>query len=204
MLVKRTGSIFKEFAMPLKNYCKKTLRLKNLLKHLELPKGDKANTKIMKSKSKTEVVSKPIKDRVLKKTYLRKEVKKSELEEYVDKILSPKMTVTYFHEQHLKKTEVVPPCIRLDPYVIDSLNPKKTYYWCGCALSKTEPFCDGSHHDSIFKMTSFKVDDKNNKNIKLCGCRQTTKKPYCDDITCIRLKALEDGKKARGIIDNKQ
>ena len=54
----------------------------------------------------------------------------------------------------------------------------KTYYWCSCGLSKTQPLCDGSHKDTSFTPVKY-VAERNKKEI-MCGCKQTKKPPYCD------------------------
>lgn len=33
------------------------------------------------------------------------------------------------------------------PSIRVGVNKGKTYYWCGCGLSKKQPFCDGSHKE---------------------------------------------------------
>lgn len=54
----------------------------------------------------------------------------------------------------------------------------KTYAYCSCGKSKTQPFCDGSHAGAEFKPVIFKVE-KTGKQY-LCGCKQTDNPPYCD------------------------
>ena len=34
----------------------------------------------------------------------------------------------------------------------------KSYYWCTCGLSAKQPFCDGSHKDTIFKPLPYKAE----------------------------------------------
>ncbi|ARN74620.1 CDGSH iron-sulfur domain-containing protein [Oceanicoccus sagamiensis] len=63
------------------------------------------------------------------------------------------------------------------PFMVN-LEEGKTYYWCSCGLSKTQPLCDGSHKDSSF--TPVKYDALKNKKQIMCGCKQTKKPPYCD------------------------
>lgn len=62
------------------------------------------------------------------------------------------------------------------PYVLD-LAPG-TYWWCACGLSKTQPFCDGSHKDTEF--TPVRVDIESATSVALCGCKCSANKPYCD------------------------
>ncbi|MHB8257567.1 MAG: CDGSH iron-sulfur domain-containing protein [Acidiferrobacterales bacterium] len=62
------------------------------------------------------------------------------------------------------------------PYVLD-LAPG-TYWWCACGLSKTQPFCDGSHKDTEF--TPVRIDIESATSVALCGCKCSASKPYCD------------------------
>lgn len=63
------------------------------------------------------------------------------------------------------------------PMVVE-LEVGKTYTWCSCGESKTQPYCDGSHKGTDFKPVVFKVE-KTGKQY-LCGCKQTDNPPYCD------------------------
>jgi CDGSH-type Zn-finger protein len=53
-----------------------------------------------------------------------------------------------------------------------------TYYWCQCGLSKTQPYCDGSHAGTIFSPKEFTVSEK--KQVALCLCKATKGSPFCD------------------------
>ena len=55
----------------------------------------------------------------------------------------------------------------------------ETYMWCACGLSKSQPFCDGSHKGTKFTPVKFVADD--NGMVPFCGCKQTRCPPYCDD-----------------------
>ena len=55
----------------------------------------------------------------------------------------------------------------------------KTYYWCACGLSKSQPFCDGSHQGTEFEPVKFVAEDK--VMVAFCGCKQSRYKPFCDD-----------------------
>ncbi|HXL74168.1 MAG TPA: CDGSH iron-sulfur domain-containing protein [bacterium] len=58
------------------------------------------------------------------------------------------------------------------------LEAGKTYAWCACGDSKSQPFCDGSHSTTEFKPLIFKAEEK--KTAYLCQCKHSNNKPYCD------------------------
>ena len=58
------------------------------------------------------------------------------------------------------------------------LEEGKTYYWCTCGRSKSQPFCDGSHAGSAFEPLEY-VAPKSGKQF-LCQCKRTGKAPLCD------------------------
>jgi CDGSH iron-sulfur domain-containing protein 3 len=54
----------------------------------------------------------------------------------------------------------------------------KTYWWCACGRSKSQPFCDGSHKGTAFspiEWTAVKTE-----RAFFCACKRTTKQPLCD------------------------
>ena len=54
----------------------------------------------------------------------------------------------------------------------------KTYWWCACGRSKTQPFCDGSHKVTAFRPIEYKADKS--EQVWFCACKRTSKKPTCD------------------------
>lgn len=54
----------------------------------------------------------------------------------------------------------------------------QSYEWCSCGLSKTKPFCDGSHEGTGCEPVTFVA--KKTETVLLCGCRETGDPPYCD------------------------
>lgn len=63
------------------------------------------------------------------------------------------------------------------PYIVE-LESGKTYYWCSCGRSETQPFCDGSHKGTNFEPVKVEVDET--KKMGLCGCKHTKNAPRCD------------------------
>lgn len=64
-----------------------------------------------------------------------------------------------------------------EPYVVD-VERGKSYYWCACGRSKTQPFCDGSHQGTGLEPVAFKA--KKTETAYLCGCKKTANPPFCD------------------------
>jgi CDGSH-type Zn-finger protein len=54
----------------------------------------------------------------------------------------------------------------------------KTYFWCACGRSRSQPFCDGSHRGSEF--TPIKFEAERAQRIYFCACKRSALKPRCD------------------------
>ena len=54
----------------------------------------------------------------------------------------------------------------------------KTYFWCACGRSASQPFCDGSHKDT--GIAPMKYTAEASKKLFFCGCKATDKAPLCD------------------------
>ena len=65
----------------------------------------------------------------------------------------------------------------ISPYAID-VEKGKDYYWCACGLSKTQPFCDGSHKTTEFTPKQFTASES--ATVYFCGCKQSNNAPLCD------------------------
>lgn len=63
------------------------------------------------------------------------------------------------------------------PYAVD-LEGGKTYYWCACGRSKTQPFCDGAHEGTTFQPVAFTPEKAD--TYYLCGCKHSASKQLCD------------------------
>ena len=47
-----------------------------------------------------------------------------------------------------------PEIAQKSPYAV-AVESGKTYYWCSCGKSKSQPFCDGAHQGSPFSPVAF-------------------------------------------------
>ena len=54
----------------------------------------------------------------------------------------------------------------------------KSYWWCACGRSKSQPFCDGSHKATEFTPVKFTIVKA--EKLWLCGCKHTHNQPFCD------------------------
>jgi CDGSH-type Zn-finger protein len=53
------------------------------------------------------------------------------------------------------------------------------YWWCVCGLSKSQPFCDGSHKaEGLFQPMAWTAPKTGER--WLCQCKQTANAPFCD------------------------
>jgi CDGSH-type Zn-finger protein len=71
----------------------------------------------------------------------------------------------------------VPVVAQKSPYPV-AVEEGKSYYWCACGLSTTQPFCDGSHKGSGLAPLPYKAEAS--KTLYFCGCKATKTAPFCD------------------------
>ncbi len=63
------------------------------------------------------------------------------------------------------------------PYRVE-VEKGETYHWCACGLSKTQPFCDGSHGGTGNEPVAFVAEES--EMVFFCGCKATKNEPLCD------------------------
>ena len=63
------------------------------------------------------------------------------------------------------------------PYTVD-VESGKSYFWCSCGESASQPFCDGSHKNTGFSPVKYKANES--KKVFFCGCKETQLQPMCD------------------------
>ena len=71
------------------------------------------------------------------------------------------------------------------PYATE-VEEGKTYYWCACGKSKTQPFCDGSHKDTDISPVKYVADESG--TAYFCGCKATKDRPMCDGSHSIKVE----------------
>ncbi len=54
----------------------------------------------------------------------------------------------------------------------------KSYWWCSCGKSATQPFCDGSHKGSSF--SPIEHNAKESGTVYFCGCKHSANGALCD------------------------
>ena len=70
-----------------------------------------------------------------------------------------------------------PEIARKSPIPID-VETGKTYFWCACGRSKSQPFCDGSHKGGDFAPVKWTALE--GKRMFFCACKRTKGQPLCD------------------------
>jgi CDGSH-type Zn-finger protein len=63
------------------------------------------------------------------------------------------------------------------PFPVD-VEAGRKYWWCACGLSRSQPFCDGSHKTTPFEPVPWEATESGRK--WFCGCKQTAGRPFCD------------------------
>lgn len=66
---------------------------------------------------------------------------------------------------------------RTAPMVVD-VEAGRSYWWCACGRSRTQPFCDGSHKGSSFTPLEWRAEVSERK--WFCACKHTATRPFCD------------------------
>jgi CDGSH iron-sulfur domain-containing protein 3 len=63
------------------------------------------------------------------------------------------------------------------PFAVE-VEAGKSYWWCSCGKSASQPFCDGSHKGSEFTPAEYKA--KESGSVYFCGCKHSANGALCD------------------------
>ncbi len=74
-------------------------------------------------------------------------------------------------------TETSPAIAAREPISVD-VEAGKRYFWCACGLSKSQPFCDGSHKTT--SLTPMPYTAEKSGKLFFCQCKRSNNKPLCD------------------------
>jgi CDGSH-type Zn-finger protein len=62
--------------------------------------------------------------------------------------------------------------------LLEELDAGKSYFWCACGRSQSQPFCEGSHKDTEFLPVKYK--SANSEKVFFCCCKRTSNPPFCN------------------------
>ena len=73
--------------------------------------------------------------------------------------------------------QTVPIIAGKSPFKV-TLEKGKNYFWCQCGMSRSQPFCDGSHAGTDIGPLKFTADKDG--DAAMCLCKSTANGPFCD------------------------
>jgi CDGSH-type Zn-finger protein len=63
------------------------------------------------------------------------------------------------------------------PYAV-SVEAGKSYWWCACGKSASQPFCDGAHKGTDFTPVEYRAEQSG--TVYFCGCKHSANGVLCD------------------------
>ena len=63
------------------------------------------------------------------------------------------------------------------PIAVD-VEAGKSYWWCACGRSASQPFCDGAHSGTGFVPVEYKAEKSG--TVYFCGCKHSKAGVLCD------------------------
>src|SRR6185312_10799839 len=81
--------------------------------------------------------------------------------------------------ERIRETMAMPaPLIAQPKPFLVAVEGGRTYFWCACGRSATQPFCDGSHRGTGYTPRKFVASCT--EEVLLCGCKHSGDAPFCD------------------------
>ena len=75
-----------------------------------------------------------------------------------------------------RSERALPVCAQTGPYAVPVVEGR-TYRWCSCGLSATQPWCDDAHVGT--DMTPIVFVAPISETFYMCGCKRSDNAPYC-------------------------
>lgn len=63
------------------------------------------------------------------------------------------------------------------PFAVE-VEAGKSYWWCACGKSQSQPFCDGSHAGTGINPVEYKAEATG--TVYFCGCKHSKSGVMCD------------------------
>ena len=63
------------------------------------------------------------------------------------------------------------------PFAVE-VEAGKSYWWCSCGKSATQPLCDGSHQGGSFAPVEYQAEKS--ETVYFCGCKHSASGATCD------------------------
>ena len=74
-------------------------------------------------------------------------------------------------------SDSAPTIAQKSPYAV-AVEAGKSYWWCACGKSATQPFCDGSHRGGPYTPLEYKSEKTG--TAYFCGCKHSGHGALCD------------------------
>ncbi len=84
--------------------------------------------------------------------------------------------MTVDDERNKPEGLALPVSPQIGPYVVQ-VTEGRSYRWCSCGLSRSQPWCDDSHAGTGWEPIEFIAPLS--AEFHLCGCKRSDNKPYC-------------------------
>ena len=74
-------------------------------------------------------------------------------------------------------TDETPIIAQKTPFAV-AVDAGKSYWYCTCGKTESQPFCDEKHKGTIFRPVEYKAEQ--DEIVYFCGCRHSANGVTCD------------------------